>query len=112
VSAEIGDTHVEWNELFDGSGDGDAVDPAHDPVSGPSGVGSIELFDLDDDGYEETRVSHTEAGMTVARDRDGDGVMDTFTSIQSGGRYQSWEISRADDGTARWEQTSSGDAFE
>jgi hypothetical protein len=38
--------------------------------------------------------------------------MDTFTSIQSGGRYQSWEISRADDGTARWEQTASGETFE
>ncbi|OZF03712.1 hypothetical protein CH299_08290 [Rhodococcus sp. 14-2686-1-2] len=112
MSAEIGDTGVEWNELFDGGGDGSAVAPAHDSLSGASGVGSVELFDLDDDGYEETRVSHTEAGLTVARDRDGDGVMDTFTSIQSGGRYQSWEISRADDGTARWEQTASGETFE
>ncbi|WP_241483868.1 DUF6802 family protein [Rhodococcoides fascians] len=103
---------MEWNELFDGGGDGSAVAPAHDSLSGASGVGSVELFDLDDDGYEETRVSHTEAGLTVARDRDGDGVMDTFTSIQSGGRYQSWEISRADDGTARWEQTASGETFE
>ncbi len=72
----------------------------------------IEMFDTDDDGYAETRVSHTDAGMTVARDRDHDGVMDAFTSIGRGGRYESWEISRSVDGSARWETTSSGEVFE
>lgn len=75
-------------------------------------AGTYEMFDADDDGYSETRVSYTEAGMTVARDRDADGVMDTFTTVTRGGRYESWEIFRAADGTARWEQTSTGEVFE
>lgn len=77
-----------------------------------SETGSIETFDLDHDGYDETRVSHSEAGMTVARDRDGDGVIDTFTSIGRGGHYETWEIFRADDGTSRWEEMSSGETFD
>ena len=88
----------------------DADPPAEDVSVGVEGT--FEMFDVDDDGYAETRVSHTEAGMTVARDRDADGVTDTFTSISRGGHYESWEIFRAADGTARWEQTSAGEVFE
>ncbi len=73
---------------------------------------SVEMFDVDGDGYEETRTSHTDAGMTVARDRDADGVIDTFTTVGRGGHYETWEIFRAADGTSRWEETSAGDVFE
>jgi hypothetical protein len=73
---------------------------------------SVEMFDTDSDGYDETRVSYTDAGMTVAVDRDRDGVIDTFTSVGSGGHYESWEIFRASNGSARWDRTSAGDVFE
>lgn len=88
----------------------DADPPAEEMTVGVAGT--FEMFDVDDDGYTETRVSYTEAGMTVARDRDVDGVTDTFTSISRGGHYESWEIFRAADGTARWEQTSTGEVFD
>ena len=84
-------------------------------VGGVSGVGGgpgFELFDIDGDSYFESRVSYTDAGMTVARDRDLDGVIDTFTTIGRGGHYQSWEIQRAADGSARWERTGEGEVFE
>ncbi len=87
--------------------DGDAV------VESVVGLGpGIELFDVDHDGYLETRVSTTDDGVTVAADQDGDGVIDTFTSIGSGGRYETWDIFRASDGYARWERTASGDLSE
>ncbi|AYJ47947.1 DUF6802 family protein [Rhodococcus sp. P1Y] len=73
--------------------------------------GSAEMFDVDHDGYEETRVSHTDEGMTVSRDRDEDGVIDTFTAIGRGGHYETWEIIRVANGLSRWEQTSAGDTF-
>lgn len=74
--------------------------------------GSVDFFDVDADGSDETRVSYTEDGMTVAVDEDGDGVIDTFTTVGRGGHYESWDIFRAADGTSRWERTSSGDAFD
>ncbi|MDJ0394735.1 hypothetical protein QMK17_15525 [Rhodococcus sp. G-MC3] len=73
---------------------------------------SLDVFDVDADGYAETRVHYTEDGMTVAVDVDGDGVIDTFTAVGRGGHYDSWEIFRVADGTARWERTSSGDVFD
>lgn len=97
---------MELNDLF-GVIEGDALD-----VPAVAGGNSLEMFDLDDDGYDETRVTHTDAGMTVARDRDADGVIDTFTSIGRGGHYESWEVFRAANGTARWERTSTGETFE
>lgn len=78
------------------------------------GVGrnGVELFDSDGDGYSEIRVSHTDAGMTVARDRDMDGVIDTFTSVGRGGHYETWEIFRAANGSASWQETSDGEVFD
>ncbi|WP_072804637.1 DUF6802 family protein [Rhodococcoides yunnanense] len=71
----------------------------------------VELFDVDGDGLFETRVSTTDAGVTVATDRDADGVTDTFSSFGRGGHYESWAIFRAADGTARWEQSASEELF-
>ncbi|MGB6052657.1 MAG: DUF6802 family protein [Rhodococcus sp. (in: high G+C Gram-positive bacteria)] len=92
----------------------DASSAAVAGVGGVSSFGAngVELFDVDGDSDFESRVSYTDAGMTVARDRDLDGVIDTFTTIGRGGHYQSWEILRAADGSARWEQTSEGEVFD
>lgn len=70
-----------------------------------------ESFDTDADGHVESWVMHTDAGLTVARDRDRDGVIDTFTSIGRGGHYESWEIFRAADGSTRWDRTGFGEVF-
>lgn len=87
--------------------------PEADSDVGVSGVDvlDVDVFDVDGDGSYETRVSTTDAGVTVAEDRDVDGVMDTFTTFGRGGHYESWEIFRATDGTSRWELTASGDLF-
>ena len=74
--------------------------------------GSFDMFDIDDDGYAETRVDHTEEGMTISTDQDVDGVIDTFTAVGRDGHYETWDIFRAADGAARWERTSSGDVFD
>lgn len=90
---------------FDSEQDVDA--PQHDPF----GLG-VEMFDLDGDGISETRVARTEAGVTVATDRDGDTVMDTFSAVARDGHYESWEVFRAADGTSQWKRTDSGELFE
>lgn len=93
----------------------DAVDGflVHDAHLDQVGVGDFEapstsMFDLDGDGILETRVVHTAAGVTVASDGDADGVMDEFTAFQRDGDYQSWEIFRESEGSARWIETDSG----
>lgn len=101
--------------LLLGAGLADPV--GSEPEDGGTGLSSaggagFELFDLDGDSYFEGRVSYTDAGMTVARDRDLDGVIDTFTTIGRGGHYETWEILRADDGSGRWHRTGDGEVFE
>lgn len=104
---------MDLGDMFAGDGFSDEGHAhADDGESLGSVVDTVEMFDVDGDGYEETRTSYTDAGMTVARDRDADGVMDTFTTVGRGGHYETWEIFRATDGVSRWEQTSSGDVFE
>ncbi|SNT03232.1 DUF6802 family protein [Rhodococcoides kyotonense] len=71
----------------------------------------IEMFDVDGNGVDETRVVHTDAGVTVATDRNEDGVMDTFTSVARDGHYETWEVFRVADGTSRWDRIDSGELF-
>ncbi len=78
----------------------------------PSEALSTQMFDVDGDGFDETRVTHTDAGVTIARDADADGVIETFTSFGRDGGYQSWEIFRTADGSSRWERTESGEIFD
>lgn len=106
VDALLFDTDSADSSNRDDDGVGQGLCTSGDPLS------SIQMFDVDDDGQCETRVSRTDAGITVARDRDGDGVTDTFTSIRRGGDYETWEIFRAADGGGRWQRTDSGDVFD
>ncbi|WP_128646704.1 DUF6802 family protein [Rhodococcus sp. BS-15] len=70
---------------------------------------STDLFDLDGDGYYETTVRTTDAGITVATDLDGDGVTDKFTAFGRDGQYRTWEIFREANGIGRGEMTESGE---
>lgn len=98
--------------LLMGTARTDPIGEEADRMSPSALAPGFESFDIDGDGYRESRVVHTEAGMTVARDRDEDGVIDTFTSIGREGHYESWEIFRAIDGSARWARTGSGEVFD
>lgn len=79
-------------------------DSDFDHVDAPDSV----MYDLDGNGILETRVVHTDAGVTVASDGDADGVMDKFTAFERDGDYESWEIFRETEGSARWIETESG----
>ncbi|MFI8568740.1 DUF6802 family protein [Rhodococcus sp. NPDC078407] len=70
---------------------------------------SADLFDLDADGHYETSVRHSDAGITVATDVDGDGVTDKFTAVGRDGQYRTWEIFREANGIGRGEMTESGE---
>lgn len=86
--------------------------PSEDAVDGgPEAVTAqvSEAFDLDRDGMFETRVLHTQEGVVVRTDLDGDGVTDTFTSFGRDGHYESWEIFREANGRGRWEMSESGE---
>ncbi|MGF0311635.1 hypothetical protein CH294_07290 [Rhodococcus sp. 14-2483-1-1] len=72
-------------------------------------VVSADLLDLDGDGHYETTVRHTDAGITVATDVDGDGVTDKFTAFGRDGQYRSWEIFREANGIGRGEMSESGE---
>ena len=85
----------------------EAMEP-HDVDDTGSPSDSTDFFDLDGDSYYETTVRHTDAGMTVATDVDGDGVTDKFTAFGRDGQYRSWEIFREANGIGRGEMTESG----
>ena len=108
ASTEMGLSVMEMDEaLLMGAAPADRAPDEFERT--PAGA---DAFDIDGDGRCESWVMHTEAGMTVARDRDHDGVIDTFTSVGRGGHYESWEIFTAADGSARWNRTASGEVFE
>lgn len=107
---------MEFTDAFftvDSEGDADSpeLSSSAQDMSGTGGF-DTEVFDADFDGRAECRVHHTDAGMTVARDRDEDGVIDSFTTIGRVGHYESWEIFRANDGSTRWNRTGEGEVFE